>query len=227
MKPLACCTNSDPKPECAQALQQQPDSPVTQAGSITSTMQPYCSSTTADLAEGSVCQHGGTVCPAADLRAKSAQQQTASKHVRAPLRHNEGCQRKQISNNADVSASCPLQNLVHHQREAVTAGTTVKGRPRSSSWQRRRGAKLGQAQQDNPEGKLSCSIHTTCVHNLQQAVTNDHMAVSLPNKVLCMANDVQCWFATAQASTRAHLQRKKLQGSGSSGVSTSLPCCPQ
>lgn len=165
MKPLACCTSCDTEPECTQASQQS-DSPVTQASSITRNMQPYCSSTTADLAEDSVCQQGGTVWLAADLKGNSSQQQAASKHVSALLTNNEVCRRKQLSMNAGMSASCALQDLLNHEREAGTAGTAVKGLPRSSSWQRRRDAKLRQAQQDKQEGKLSCLIHTSYVHNL-------------------------------------------------------------
>lgn len=220
MKPLACCTNYDREPDCTQAFQ-QPDSPVTQAGSSTSPMPPYRSSTTTDFAEDSVCQQHGTVCPAAHLNGNSSQQQTASKHVRAQARHNEGSRRKQLSSTADMSAACPPQDLLYCEREAGTAGTAVKGGPRPSSWQRRKAAKLRQAQQDNQGGKSSCPIHIVCVHNLQQEVTNCHMAVSLPSKVLCLGSALQCGLlmlrpvqwricrgrrfraAAAQASTQA------------------------
>ena len=183
-KPLACCTDSDTKRECTPAPQ-QPDSPVTQAGSIESTMQPCCSSAMADFAEDSVCQLNGTVYPVADLKGKSPQQQTGSKHVRALLRQNDGCERKQLSSNVDMSASCPLPSLTCCEREAGTARTTVKGCPRSSSWQRRRAAKLRQAQQDNKQGKLSCLIHVTDAYITvyttysQQLVAKDSQCVLL------------------------------------------------
>ena len=185
MKPLACCTNFDSKPECTQASQ-GPDSPVTQADSGTSTMQPYRRSTTADFAGDSVCQEHDTVCLAANLNGNSSQQQTASKHVRAQPRHSEGSRRKQLSSTAGMSASSPPQDLVYCEKEAGTAGTIVKGGPRPSSWQRRRAAKLRQAQQDNPGGKLDCLMPVVCVHNLQEEVTDCHMAGSLPKQSLVL-----------------------------------------
>ena len=174
-KPLTCRTNSDTAPQCTQASQ-QPESPVTQAAAINSTMQPCCSST-AEFAEDSVYQQHGTVCSAAGMTGNSLQQHTASKDFRAPLTQNGGCRRKQLSDNVDLSASVPLQNSVCYEIDSGTAGTMGKGRPRPSSWQRRRAAKLRHAQQDNQEGKWSCLIPVVDVQIIytifMQPMTND------------------------------------------------------
>ena len=179
MKPLASCTTPGTKPECKQAAQ-PPDSPVTQASSITSTMQPYSSSPMADFAPASVCRQDDTVYPMGHLGANSSQHQTASKYIRALPRHHEGCTRRQLSSSADVSASSPVQDTVHHEREAGTAcaGAAVRRQSRSSSWQRQKAAKLRQAQQDWQSGKFTCVVHIGHVHGSQQTVMSCHVPVS-------------------------------------------------
>lgn len=53
----------------------------------------------------------------------------------------------------------------------------MRGQSRSSSWQRRKAAKLRQAQQDSQPGKFSCVVHIIHVHGSQQAVMSCHVAV--------------------------------------------------
>lgn len=158
MKPPARCTTSGTKAECTQAAQ-QPDSPVTQASSVTSTMQPYSSSPMADIAQDSVCWQHGTVCPTGHLDGNSSQHQTASKYVKPLPIHHEGCARRQLSSCAEVSACFPVEGSVHHEGKAGVAGATVRGHSRSSSWQRRKAAKLRQAQQHCQPGKFSHIVH--------------------------------------------------------------------
>lgn len=143
MGTLSRYTNPHKGPECTQACL-QPNSPATQCGSNASIRHSFSS---AVPPEDWLCQQDDNPYASLDLR----DQQTASKHHIAQSRHTEVSWRSQLSSEADKLDPSRFQYHLGGRSDAVEPG---KALPRPSSWQRRKAAKLRQAQQPPQEGKL-------------------------------------------------------------------------
>lgn len=140
-------------PEHTQACL-QPNSPVTQCGSNASIRQSLGSAVPPDFAEDWLHQQDANSSAPPDLRDMLTDQQTASKHIIAQPRHTEFSWRSLLSSDADKLGRSRPQYHLCGGSDAVKAVATVRALPRPSSWQRRKAAKLCQAQQPLQEGRL-------------------------------------------------------------------------
>ena len=105
-------------------------------------------------AEDWLCQQDGKSQPPCDLRDMLTDQHTASELTIAQSGHTEVSWRSRLSSDTETLGSSLPQSHMCRALDAVKAVATATARQRPSSWQRRKAAKLRQAQQPLQEGRL-------------------------------------------------------------------------
>lgn len=190
--PLARSTNIQTRPEHTQAGP-QPDSPVTQCDSHASIRHSSSSLVPAGVADEGLCQQDGRALPAHNLSDNPADPQTASKPIMAQSVHSKI--RRRNNSRADPAGCSLSQAHQPHRTETVKTAAI----PRPSSWQRRKAAKLCQAQQLLQQGRSQllstcrkCMTTTVCMTCKQQMMYTACACQHSQSKQPLLVNAKQC-----------------------------------